>query len=171
MATRKKPKSDSPPSHRKTLYSITYFDVILLTTWDNVLGPKILRQWDRGDTPADPEGGVPLRRDPEDVRSIATYSIDVPDEGEFKDDPGIVQKFFILPDKSVVVSSFLIHLAMPKKTEDKRTFSLAFVLPIRELKEWLARRTLMENASQRIIKRNLTVGLRQALEEVSKLIA
>lgn len=160
-------KSDSPTPRRRSLGtgSNNYFHLILFSTWDHVLGPRIIRLW--GDS--DPKrGGTESALVLEDdlIRVVATYSIDV--TGEMEGCDRIVEKFFVLHQRSVVVSAFLIHVASPANPKDIKTFSLSFLLPYSELSEWLARRTFMENACRRIISRNLMIGLKEvASKQVS----
>ena len=152
-------KSDSPAPRRRPLGGNRYFQLILFSTWDHVLGPRIIRLWGESDLKkADTASTLVLEDDL--VRAVATYSIDVTGETDGYD--SIVEKFFVLHQRSVVVSAFLIHVANPANPKDIKTFSLSFLLPYSELSEWLARRTFMENACRRIISRNLMIGLKEA---------
>lgn len=160
-------KSDSPTPRRRSLGpgGNNYFHLILFSTWDHVLGPRIIRLWGNNDPK---RGGTESALVLEDdlIRVVATYSIDV--TGELEGCDRIVEKFFVLHQRSVVVSAFLIYVASPANPKDIKTFSLSFLLPYSELSEWLARRTFMENACRRIISRNLMIGLKEvASKQVS----
>ena len=154
-------KSDSPTPRRRPLGGNRYFKLVLFSTWDHVLGPRIIRVWGESDPKRD-DISTPRALVLEDdlVRAVATYSIDVTGETDERD--SIMEKFFVLHQRSVVVSAFLIHVANPSNASDTKTFSLSFLLPYSELSEWLARRTFMENACRRIISRNLVIGLKEA---------
>ena len=160
MASRRL-KSDSPTPRRRPLGhgGNKYFQLILFSTWDHVLGPRIIRVWGESDRKKDDTASALIWED-DLIRAVATYSIDVTGETEGND--SIVEKFFVLHQRSVVVSAFLIHIANPAIPKDIKTFSLSFLLPYSELSEWLARRTFMENACRRIISRNLMIGLKEA---------
>lgn len=154
-------KSDSPTPRRRPLVGNRYFKLILFSTWDHVLGPRIIRVWgESGPKRDDISSPRALVVEDDLVRAVATYSIDV--TGETDDHDSILEKFFVLHQRSVVVSAFLIHVANPANPSDTKTFSLSFLLPYSELSEWLARRTFMENACRRIISRNLMIGLKEA---------
>jgi hypothetical protein len=151
-------RSDSPPLQRNPLKNNNYFDLIVFSTWDNVLGPRILREW--GKDPPDDHSG--FLQKPDDLRLIATYSIDVAEENETEAD-SICEKFFVLGEKSIMISTFLIRVEC--KGQDVKVFALSFVLPVSELEEWLHRRNFMENSCKRIISKNLMPNLKEELNQ------
>ena len=155
-------RSDSPPLQRNPLKNNNYFDLIVFSTWDNVLGPRILREW--GKDPPDDHSG--FLQKPDDLRLIATYSIDVAEENETEAD-SICEKFFVLGEKSIMISTFLIRVEC--KGQDVKVFALSFVLPVSELEEWLHRRNFMENSCKRIISKNLMPNLKEELNQVCHL--
>ena len=160
MASNKHFRTDSPLPGRKPLKYNHYFDLITFSTWDNVLGPRIIRQWCKESSSVDK---ADFLRDPEDLRSIATYSIDVAEE-TVTDADNISEKFFVLGETSIMISTFLIRI--DNGHNDIKVFALSFILPTSELDEWLSRRTFMENSCKRIIHKNLMTNLKEEIYHV-----
>ena len=122
---------------------------ILLSVWDNILGPKIQHLWTS-------QNGMHLQRDV--LGHIASLSLN----GEICRDPlekNIDMKFYKMAEKEVIVTAFVFS-AMGKM--GMSVFSLALMMQWHELKAYLTLHELCVSWTNRLISK-----LRILIEQVN----
>ena len=129
------------PEHKRTKLqdSYTYFSAVLLSVWDNILGPQVHNVW---------YGPTADRLQPDIIQYVSSHTLN----GEivrtdFGDKPGdrISAKLFVFSEKCVCVTAFIFRGCTKSGL---CLFSLCLVVTLDQLTSYLPLHDLCESKMQ-----------------------